>query len=1392
MSNNAIRPVKNVVSVKRHVPAINALDSHLDTPQPKTARLGSAGGETQTTSQMEEPSGTQANGLEMPIIEGRPRDDGEEPFTLVVSGESQFGGARKNKPSVVQTVTWRPKETSKSLVKFLVTLEHVLETSIKKALDSNPLNRKLFLDVHLEYAKLSGEVLKPEVKAYLRTKTRTVTQGDNFREVAVFLCDKIWERHQNFISERSGLVVYLVHWAKLSTGMLNPLRGSSYVELPQKVRNKRAVINVKNTDNRCFGYALLACKYAQRAYKDRPNEAKQYDKFFADEGLDQITYPVEVTQLENVERSLQTPINVFSFLDENGDGMYPVYLSSMNRKEATNLLYWQGHYSWIKDFPRLMCGVTARQSRKHFCMRCLGHFTCAQVLEKHETICTGDTCQQVMTLMPDGSTLKFRNVRYQQRCPFVVYADFECITSAIRRRTETGDEGENEEDDSTTDPLDMEPETAYQAHKPCSVGLFLLSTLHSTTTTHHYEEHFGEDSASWLLDRLAEIENDCMVTLLDPRRLIMSTEDERQFRDSRECYVCHKPFGEATVKVRDHDHVTGKFRGAAHQSCNLQLRKQYKIPVFFHNFRGYDSHLIVTALGKEKNQDGKKRNLQVIGQGMEKYLTLSYGDHIVIKDSLQFMASSLERLVADLKGETDDRFSILRQEFGTIAEDATKWQLLLRKGVYPYDYVNSFSRFFDKQLPPIEEFQNRLRNEPCKPEDYAHAQTVWREFGCQTFKDYHDLYLKADVLLLADVFEAFRDVCLKNYELDPAYYVSAPHLSWDAMLKSTGCEIDLLSDPEMYRMLEGGLRGGVAMVTKRYAKANNERLGGYDAAVQKSHIMYWDANNLYGWAMSQPLPTGKFRWLVASEIDALDWKTLKKSSTRGFVIECDLDYPDELHDAHNDYPLAPERLKVCGSMLSTKQINLRKAYAKAKKNADDTASAADAEGAFSTKLVPNLYPKTRYCLHYRNLKFYLKHGMVLRKVHRVLEFEQSAWMRSYIEKNQNLRARSTTEFEKNFYKLMNNACYGKTCENQRKRTDIRLLTDTDKAQKILALPHVLSFRVFNSNVAAIELMKPKCIINRPFYVGFTVLELSKLHMYRFHYDFVKKLWPGKQSQLLFTDTDSLMYEIVDDHLYERVWEHREMFDLSEYPEDFFRDNTNKAVVGRFKDEAKGFAVKEFVGLRAKMYSYLVYAPSSKETTALALVEKMRAKGIQKAAIRDMRHADYLAQINNPHQHKLINRRIGSHLHRVFTYEYTKRGLCAFDDKRFILEDGITTLAYGNYRVEISGQKEKHAQNTLAAEPARSSTTTVRTFRDARAAHDLHDHVLEDVEEDTQVPTGRPTPYGAHEAGLRRQQTAIRPGLDPEQVAWQARKARLNNLFGDAEPDDFLDMLPFVA
>ena len=422
--------------------------------------------------------------------------------------------------------------------------------------------------------------------------------------------------------------------------------------------------------------------------------------------------------------------------------------------------------------------------------------------------------------------------------------------------------------------------------------------------------------------------------------------------------------------------------------------------------------------------------------------------------------------------------------------------------------------------------------------------------------------------------------------------------------------------------------------------------------------MHLDANNLYGWAMSQYLPTGGFKWMTQKQIDNIDLAKYKEDSKNGLILEVDLKYPQDLHNFHNDYPLAPEKVKVTDSMLSNYSKRIADKY--------------NISTGLVYKLIPTLSNKEKYVLHYRNLQLYIDLGLKFSKVHRVLEFNQSPWLKQYIAFNTEKRKNAKNAFEKEFFKLMNNSVFGKTMENIRKRVDVRLVTDEKKLLKLTSKPTYVSCKIFNENLVAVHKIKETITLNRPAYVGMSILDLSKTLMYDFHYKYIKKNY-GEKAMLLFTDTDSLTYEIEANDVYRDFWIDKDKFDNSDYPEGSpYFDKTNKKVIGKFKDEAAGVPICEFVGLRSKMHSCIKDSEKGGKT----------AKGIKKNVIKNnITHENYRDILFNNKQMHHKMKTIRSENHQLGSYEINKVSLSCFDDKRYIHDDdGITSYAYGHFKI----------------------------------------------------------------------------------------------------------------
>ena len=406
--------------------------------------------------------------------------------------------------------------------------------------------------------------------------------------------------------------------------------------------------------------------------------------------------------------------------------------------------------------------------------------------------------------------------------------------------------------------------------------------------------------------------------------------------------------------------------------------------------------------------------------------------------------------------------------------------------------MDNWEKFDETTIPPKEAFYSKLNLKGISDADYEHAQKVWEVFEIKDCSKYHDLYAQSDTLLLADVFENFRNMCLEIYELDPVYFVSAPGLAWQACLKKTGVKLELLTDYDMLLMVEKGIRGGICQAKDRYARANNKYMKNYDKSNESSYLAHLDANNLYGWAMSQKLLANGSKWvknLSKFNEDFIKNYDEKNSNTRYF-LEIDLEYPKMLFNNHKDLPFLLERKKA-------EKLE---------------------------KLICSIENKEKYVIHITALKQALNHGLKLKEVHRIIQFNQGAWLKPYIDMNTKYRTGAENDFEKNFFKLMNNSALGKTSENVRNHRNIKLVTSDKKRKRLVSEPNYYSHKKFAEHLMAIEMKKAKVKMTKRRYLGMAILDISKTIMYEFWYDYIKPKY-GDRAKLCYTDTDSFVIHI---------------------------------------------------------------------------------------------------------------------------------------------------------------------------------------------------------------------------------------------------------------------------
>ena len=644
--------------------------------------------------------------------------------------------------------------------------------------------------------------------AYFNSQPQTITNDTQIEPALSSSKQEILNNIAVWISEGSGWTIESINNHYLNVVKYEPMKGSSYIKLPTELRNSaKGLINMKNEDNECFRWCHIRHLNPQDKY---PQRIKKVDKQFI-ENLDYsgIQFPVTVKQYNKIEKQNEININVFGYEDKQP---YPIYVSKEKYEDHMNLLLItenkNNHYVLIKDFNKFMYNQTKHKERKHFCMYCLQCFSSERILTDHKENCMQVYGTQAIKMpTKDDNILKFNNYHKQLHVPFVIYADFEAITEKIHGCQPNNDKSYTE---------------AYQKHTDCGYG-YKVVCCYDDKYTKPVQIYRGEKAVYKFMEAILDEVKYCKKVMKKyfNKPLRMTKDDEEKFQKADKCHICEKEYNKTDVRVRDHCHVTGQYRGSAHQNCNLNFRITDKIPVIFHNLRGYDSHFIMQEIGEiakkhtytNKKGDKCQMNINAIPNNMEKYMAFMLENHLTFIDSFQFMSSSLDKLVSNLPKEA---LIYTSQKF-----EGKELDLMSQKGVYPYDFMDSFDKF-NERLPSKEEFYSILNDEHITDEQYKHAQTVWDTFSLKNMGEYHDLYLKSDILLLADVFENFRKTCLQYYKLDPCYYFTSPGLSWDAMLKMTKMQLQLMTDIDMFQFIEKGMRGGTSYIANRYGEANNK------------------------------------------------------------------------------------------------------------------------------------------------------------------------------------------------------------------------------------------------------------------------------------------------------------------------------------------------------------------------------------------------------------------------------------------------------------------------------------------------------------------------------------------------------------------------------------------
>lgn len=978
----------------------------------------------------------------------------------------------------------------------------------------------------------------------------------------------------------------------------NKNKGGSFIELPYYIKKSQSIINIKNNDNKCFLWSILAHLYPSCSNPNRVSKYKKYEKTLETR---RIKWPISFDQFDMFSQDNSINFCIYEIIvsdDEKETNKKSRLVQIYNQTDdfiknepTINLLLYKGHFMYIKNLSGLVKCLLQTKRSVYVCYNCgESYYYTINAYEKHLLNCPYLDSELIYKLDESNEKIYFKNNYKSHRVPNCVYADFESILEPI----------DNTLDDSKDIKVDANSKKLTR-HIPCAVGIafwdneILQETYHLAKT--------GQECIDLFLDTLENIGKKMAHRFnyykgLELKKMVGCA--EKQGEKDNVCCICKKTgakfITESTIN-------SSMVVGVCHEFCRMSYFKQIKsIPVLFHNLKNYDAHLFIDSLAK------RFKNLSCIPITKEKYISFKacfWVEQVQIEfrflDTIGFLGGSLASNVSTLSS-----FNFINK-----VKSNLEWKnlhLLDNKLPFPYEYIKSFDVLNEDSLPlDDKDWFSTLKNAcPCKNEIIL-AHKTFKEWNCKSIGDYMLLYLRMDVILLMEVFEKFRYLAMEEYHLDPLHYYTTPGFAWDAALKYTNVKLDVLNTDELvgFFIHKGVIRGGISTVSElKYAKSD----------CIDSNIMYYDVTNLYGYAMTKSLPTGNFKIQsfkcddsITSITQALEiLQNYSDDDITGYMFEVDIEYPIDLLPLHNALPFLVERI--------------------------------------NGKLIPILRDKYNYRLHICILKQAIKAGLLLKRIHKIVSFDQSKWLKDYIMHNTNERAKTKDPNKRNFYKLMNNSVYGKTMENILNRSKFNIYDTSTfnlKMKRVDFRNKVKSITQLTPNIIISEESGMIPVYNKPIYIGFSILEISKHHMYTLLYDVIKVKF--KTSKLMYMDTDSLILYINERVNYVGI-------------EDWF-DLNSKGVLGTLKDEYPHSPITKFLCLKSKCYILeTLNGYKIVKNKGVTSNEGLDFKDFEEMLDAEIRK-DYVFKKTNQINFRSIN-------HQIYTISTDKISLTSLDDKRF--------------------------------------------------------------------------------------------------------------------------------
>ena len=946
---------------------------------------------------------------------------------------------------------------------------------------------------------------------------------------------------ENRDMEGSGWNVQGINHLKIYFHKTNPINGRTYIEFPIRTN---AILNIQNNDSYCFLWSILASIHPVN--KD-PQRVSKYITYKNELNIADIDFSngMRITDIDKFERlNNQLSINVFEYSeDEDNDyKLVPLYISkNIENRRIIDLILYKNHYILLKKLHVFI----GKHDNIYVCRNCLCSYSVQSELITHKKLC-GNKNKSVY--IPSKETHVKWN-KYYQKMPIysIIIADFEARNEPIINQ-----------DNDTAKTIDVCKQI------PTCNGFYVINKIKNLPIEmDYYKSTLGNNNVEWFLNKINNIEFQMSEFFKQNLKPKITIKTEKSFLKAKFCWLCDINFVNISEKIRHYCKMTGRYLGAAHQSCIDYVNKvnlHKFIPVLYHNFSKYDCHMFFNELINSKVDTN---NISVIPRTNEEYMSVNYRC-IKFLDSIRFLTASLEKLTESLK---DKDYIHLKKHF------PNHWMLLKNKLAYPCEFYKTL-KDYEKPIEELlkagnEAYFSKTANKIRDQKEIDRTNEIIKLFNIKNGRELTELYCKADIILLADIFEKFLKVSITEFGINPLYHISLPGTTWSNGLKYTKIELELIKSVDLFQMFESGIRGGISGIFgDRYIESDNDTV-----------ILHVDMNNLYGYAMLFHLPTGNFQIyendLIAESFINRVLNTHDCSNT-GYILIVDLIYPDKIKYKSKNFPFCPEN----------KTINPDN-YTEYMKEHEPNPHRP------TSKLVCDQTNKEYYIVHYRNLKFYLRMGTIIKKVHRIVSFDQSPWLAKYIDYNTQKRAQADSDFMKEYHKNLICSFFGKTMEDVRNRIKVEFIKNTNE-RKILQYQSRLDFSGIHKSYQDYDsyTFKSRVVkMEKPIYLGFTILELSKLLMYETYYDKLQKYFGIDSIQIHYQDTDAYIMSIKTTNLINDLsilQDRYQLFDFSNLNKDHkLFSNEFKKIPGYLKIETpKSLYINKFVCLRSKCYAYI--------------------------------------------------------------------------------------------------------------------------------------------------------------------------------------------------------------